>query len=131
MVRLHSQAGFTLMEILVVVFILGLLATLVAMNVGGQVDPAKRTTAAANIRTIANAVSLYQLEYGAPPSTADGLAALVDAPQRFLKKVPVDPWGNPYHYTSDGADFAVVSFGKDGQPGGSGLDEDIHSDDLS
>lgn len=130
MARLRSQAGFTLMEILVVVFILGLLATLVAVNVGGHVDPAKRTTAAANIRTIANAVSMYALEYGAPPSTADGIAALVEAPERFLKSVPVDPWGCPYHYASDGRDFTVVSYGRDGQPGGSGLDEDISSDDL-
>lgn len=135
--RVQSETGFTLIEIMVVVFILGLLVTLVAPNIMGQLIKSKRTKAAADIKGIAESLQLYKLDNGSYPSTAEGLQALTQPgkapnadPNGYLKKSPVDPWGNPYVYFTDGSRFIVKSYAADGQEGGEGENADIVSDDF-
>lgn len=138
MQRLRGTSGFTLIEIMVVVFILGLLVTLVAPKIIGRTDEARRTKAAADIRGVENALQMYKLDNGNYPSTGEGLNALVQRsanarnfnPEGYLDRVPTDPWGNPYQYFSDGSDFMVKSYGADGQEGGEGKNGDISSRDL-
>lgn len=130
-----SQAGFTLIEIMVVVFILGLLVTLVAPRIIGRTDEARVTKAKADIRAIEEAANMFKLDNGFYPSSAEGLAALVQAPPRarkfnpdgYLTKVPVDPWGSEYIYQSDGRNVVVLSLGADRVEGGEGYDGDIDS----
>src|SRR5882762_4817294 len=115
--RMTLQAGFTLIEIMVVVFILGLLVTLVAPRIIGRTDEARRTKAKADIKAIEEALNMFKLDNGFYPSSGEGIAALVQAPPRarrfnpdgYLSKVPVDPWGNEYLYQSDGRDVIIVS----------------------
>jgi len=143
----RMNAGFTLIEIMVVVFILGLLVTLVAPRIMGQTDKARQTKAAADIKAIEEALHLYKLDMGRYPTTAQGLAALVAGtgggggggaagigrsfnPDGYLEKVPTDPWGNLYAYAGDGQNFVVKSFGADGAEGGDGKNVDIDSRDL-
>lgn len=136
--RLQGSSGFTLIEIMVVVFILGLLVTLVAPKIIGRTDQARRTKAAADIKGIEEALHLYKLDNGSYPTGADGLNALVQAPggagnwnpEGYLDRVPVDPWGNEYLYYSDGQSFVVKSLGGDGVEGGEGKNADISSEDL-
>ena len=136
--QLRNSAGFTLIEIMVVVFILGLLVTLVAPKIIGRTDEARRTKAAADIRGIEEALHLFKLDNGFYPNTGDGLQGLVTCPssarncnpEGYLEKLPVDPWGNPYVYFSDGSRFVVRSYGSDGQDGGDGKNSDISSEDL-
>lgn len=131
--RFRSSAGFTLIEIMVVVFILGLLVTLVAPKIIGRTDEARRTKAMADIKAIEEALHLFKLDNGFYPNTADGLGALVQKPGNarnwnpdgYLDAVPVDPWGNPYAYFSDGNDLVIKSYGSDGQEGGDGKNADI------
>ena len=131
--RMKSSAGFTLIEIMVVVFILGLLVTLVAPKIIGRTDDARRTKAGADVKAIEEALHLFKLDNGFYPSTADGLNALVTRPANarnfnpdgYLDKVPIDPWGNPYAYFSDGVDVVIKSYGADGQEGGEGKNADI------
>lgn len=134
------RPGFTLIEIMVVVVILGLLAALVVPRIGPQVDEAKRTTAQTQIREIENALEMYRLHNGFYPSTQQGLDALVTkpttspAPKRYaeggyLKKVPDDPWGNPYIYRNKNGRIQIVSTGPDGEEGGEGPNADISSED--
>jgi general secretion pathway protein G len=138
MQRLRASAGFTLIEIMVVVFILGLLVTLVAPKIIGRTDDARRTKAAADIKGIEEALHMFKLDNGFYPSTADGLQSLVKAPANarnwnpdgYLDKVPIDPWGNQYAYFGNGSEFSIKSYGADGQEGGSGKNADISSDDL-
>jgi general secretion pathway protein G len=138
MQRLRDQVGFTLIEIMVVVFILGLLVTLVAPKIIGRTDDARRTKAAADIKGIEEALHMFKLDNGFYPSTADGLAGLVKPsgnarnfnPDGYLDKVPIDPWGNPYVYFSDGNKFSIRCYGADGQEGGEGKNADIRSEDL-
>ena len=134
-----EEDGFTLVELMVVIVIIGLLATIVAINVLPSGDKARVTRAKADIATIEGALDMYKLQNGAYPTTAQGLAALVTAPGGanaatyqpggYLKggKVPSDPWGRPYSYTSPGAhgEADVWTFGADGKEGGSGTDADI------
>jgi general secretion pathway protein G len=130
-----SQAGFTLIEIMVVVFILGLLVTLVAPRIIGRTDEARVTKAKADIKAIEEAANLFKLDNGFYPSSAEGLNALIQAPPRarkfnpdgYLSKVPVDPWGTEYVYQSDGRNVVVVSLGADRVEGGEGYDADIDS----
>lgn len=127
--------GFTLLELLVVVAIIGLLVGYVAPRYFGQVGKSEITTAKAQIDALEKALDQYRLDTGRYPSTETGLNALVQRPQNeprwngpYLKKaVPLDPWGKPYAYKSPGerGDYDIVSFGKDGQPGGSGENADI------
>ncbi len=136
--RITSTAGFTLIEIMVVVFILGLLATLVAPKIMGRTDEARRTKAATDIKGIEQALQLFKLDNGFYPSSSDGLGALVQAPGNasnwnpdgYLDRDPVDPWGNAYAYSSDGQIYVIKSLGADGAEGGEGKNADISSEDL-
>src|SRR5215472_4358393 len=131
--RLAQQAGFTLIEIMVVVFILGLLVTLVAPRIIGRTDEARVTKAKADIKAIEEALNMFKLDNGFYPSSAEGLAALVQGtprakrfnPDGYLSKIPIDPWGNEYLYASDGRDVVVISLGADGVEGGEGYNADI------
>ena len=133
--RLSQQAGFTLIEIMVVVFILGLLVTLVAPRIIGRTDEARVTKAKADIKAIEEALNMFKLDNGFYPSSAEGLAALVQGtprakrfnPDGYLSKIPIDPWGNEYLYSSDGRDVVVISLGADGVEGGEGYNADIDS----
>lgn len=137
MKRLGS-GGFTLIEIMVVVFILGLLVTLVAPKIIGRTDEARRVKAAADIKGIVEALHLFKLDNGFYPSTGEGLNALVQRggsaknfnPDGYMDSVPTDPWGNTYQYFSDGSDFMVKSYGADGQEGGEGKSSDINSREM-
>ena len=138
MQRLRARSGFTLLEIMVVVFILGLLVTLVAPRIIGRTDEARRTKAAADIKGVEEALHLFKLDNGFYPTTDQGLQALVQPPANarnwsadgYLERVPVDPWGNQYIYFSDGQDFVVKSYGADGQEGGEGKNADIDSRNI-
>jgi general secretion pathway protein G len=127
--------GFTLIELLVVVAIIGLLAGYVAPRYFGQIGRSEVNAAKAQIDALEKALDQYRLDTGRYPATELGLNALVQRPANepkwngpYLKKaVPLDPWGKPYLYKSPGerGDFDIVSYGKDGQPGGSGENADI------
>jgi general secretion pathway protein G len=134
------DSGFTLLEILVVVFILSLLVAIVAPKIMGKTDDAKITEAKVQIRNFETALKMFKLDNGFYPSTEQGLDALITKPVTgqipngykdggYLEqhKIPLDPWGNPYVYLSPGAhgDFDIVSFGADGKEGGEGKDADI------
>jgi general secretion pathway protein G len=133
--RIRNQAGFTLIEIMVVVFILGLLVTLVAPRIIGRTDEARVTKAKADIKAIESAMNMFKLDNGFYPSSAEGIGALVQAPPRakrfnpdgYLAKVPTDPWGNEYVYQSDGRNIVIVSMGADGVEGGDAYNADIDS----
>ena len=133
--RLSQQVGFTLIEIMVVVFILGLLVTLVAPRIIGRTDEARVTKAKADIKAIEEALNMFKLDNGFYPSSGEGLAALVQGtprakrfnPDGYLSKIPIDPWGNEYLYQSDGRDVVVLSLGADGVEGGEGYNADIDS----
>lgn len=137
----RQQHGFTLIEIMVVVFILGLLVTLVAPKIIGRSDEARRTKAAADLRSVEQALHLYKLDNGSYPTTDQGIKALVNKPESgivpvhwnpdgYLDKVPTDPWGHPYLYLSNGDKYALKSLGADGEEGGEGKYADIDSRDL-
>jgi general secretion pathway protein G len=133
-----TRAGFTLLEVMVVVLILGMLATIVAPKLLGRTDEARRTKAVADMAGIEEALNLYRLDTGAYPTTEQGLEALVERPTRppvparwneegYLERVPADPWGNGYLYVSDGARFTLKSYGADGVEGGTGRHADLDS----
>lgn len=130
------QSGFTLLEIMVVVTILGLLAAFIVPNVIGQGDKAKVDLAKANMSAVANALDFYKLDNKRYPTTEQGLRALVEKPEGaenwnpggYLQKLPKDPWGNEYVYLSPGIDgkpYDLYSLGADGAEGGEGYDADI------
>jgi general secretion pathway protein G len=136
----RDDAGFTLIELLVVIVILGLLMTIVALNVLPAQDKAMATKARADIATLSQAVEHYRLDMMTYPSGADGLNALLTPPaglarpdmyQRggYIKKLPLDPWGRPYLYAQPGQSgaFDIISYGADGAPGGEGENADITS----
>ena len=129
----------TLIEIMVVVVILGLLAALVVPRIGPQVAEAQRTTAQTQIRSLEDALEMYRLHNGFYPSTQQGLDALVKAPTTspvpkryaeggYIKKVPDDPWGNPYIYRNDNGRIRIISTGPDGEEGGEGVNADISNE---
>jgi len=139
----RRQAGFTLIEIMVVVVILGILAALVVPQVMSRPDQAKVTAAQNDIRAIGAALDMYKLDNHNYPSTQQGIEALVSRPggnpqprnwnkEGYLKRLPADPWGNPYQFLAPGTKgpYDLFSFGADGKPGGSGLDTDIGNWDL-
>jgi general secretion pathway protein G len=137
--RQQQEDGFTLVELMVVIVIIGLLATIVAINVLPSGDKARVTRAKADIATIEGGLDMYKLQNGAYPTTSQGLAALVRAPAGasastyqpggYLKggKVPQDPWGRPYNYASPGThgEVDVWTYGADGKEGGTGTDADL------
>jgi general secretion pathway protein G len=128
-------SGFTLLELLVVVVIIGLLAGFVAPRYFGQVGKSEVNVARAQIDALEKALDQYRLDVGRYPDSEQGLKALIERPQNepkwngpYLRKdVPNDPWGKPYVYKIPGEkwDFELLSFGKDGQPGGAGEAADI------
>jgi general secretion pathway protein G len=131
-----SQGGFTLIELMVVILIIGLLATIVVQNLKGATDKAKKIKAQADISAIKTALDRYYLDNSSYPSSDQGLAALVSAPQNgkvpadyptggYIEKIPTDPWGNPYAYQSDGDTYLLKSYGADGVEGGTGKNADI------
>ncbi|WP_413468755.1 type II secretion system major pseudopilin GspG [Marinobacter sp.] len=137
------QRGFTLIEIMVVMVILGLLVAIVAPNIMGRSDQAKVTVAKTQMKNIANALDLYRLDNGHYPSTQQGLEALVSKPsgspeprnwnpEGYLKSVPEDPWGSEYQYISPGAEkpYNLYSYGADGREGGEGDAADISVWDI-
>ena len=129
-------AGFTLLELLVVVLIIGLLAGFVAPRYFNQVGKSEVNVAKAQIDALEKALDQYRLDTGHYPSTELGLVSLMQKPPNepkwagpyLRKEVPLDPWGKAYVYKvpgEKGADFDLVSYGKDGQPGGTGENADI------
>jgi len=128
--RPHPENGFSAIEIVVGVFILGLVVTLVVPRIMGQTVKDKRTRADSDIADIAQALHSYKTGNGSYPSSADGLQALTQ-PSRahssdgYLSSVPVDPWGHEYAYFTDGTRFLVKSYGADGREGGDGDNADI------
>ena len=140
-----DDRGFTLIEILVVVFILGLLAALVAPRLVGTTDQARVTEAKVQIRNLETALKLFKLDNGFYPTTQQGLNALIASPTTgqeaknfrkggYLEKgsIPLDPWSNPYIYVSPGVnnDYEIISLGADGREGGEEFDADITSWNL-
>ena len=138
--RLRGRSGFTLIEIMVVIVILGLLAALVVPKLIGRTEEAKKTQARVQIRNIEQALGLFKLDNGFYPATDQGIEALVKIPAAgripknyrkdgYMDRLPKDPWGNPYVYVSPGAhgDYDISSYGADGAPGGEGEDGDINS----
>jgi general secretion pathway protein G len=142
--KLRDNRGFTLIEIMVVVVILGILAAIVVPRLLSRPDEAKVVKATVDMKSIEEALGLFKLDNGFYPSTDQGLKALVEKPETgriptkysvdgYLKKKPVDPWGSDYVYLSPGLhsqQFDLISYGADGQPGGEGFDADINSWEL-
>jgi general secretion pathway protein G len=135
-----SEAGFTLTEIMVVVFIIGLLSTVVLVNVLGARTDAQLKTAQANVAALSQSLDRYSLVLYSYPSEEQGLEALVSEPEGlgtnalyprggFIQKLPVDPWGRPYQYIfpaeRSGGAYDIFSFGADGEVGGEGENADI------
>ena len=136
--RRSKDAGFTLIEIMVVIAIIGILATLIVPKIMGRPDEARVVAAKQDVGTIVQALKLYRLDIGRYPTTDQGLKALVEKPTSepvpqnwkmggYLDSLPKDPWGNLYQYANPGTngEIDVYSFGSDGKPGGTGLDADI------
>jgi general secretion pathway protein G len=134
----RSDAGFTLLELLVVVLIIGLLASYVGPKYFAQIGKSEVATARAQIDAYAKAVDNFRLDVGRFPTTEEGLAVLMAKPADderwngpYLRKdVISDPWGHPYIYRSPGTktEYEILSYGRDGQPGGTGPDADISNE---
>jgi general secretion pathway protein G len=137
-----NSRGFTLIEIMVVLVILGILATYIFPKIMGRPDEAKQVKAKLDIVSLESALKLYRLDNGSYPSTEQGLMALISAPETepvpakwhkggYLEKsrLPKDPWGYEYLYLSPGvqAEFDIISYGADGVPGGEDKNMDINS----
>jgi general secretion pathway protein G len=139
-----GSGGFTLIEIMVVIAILAILAVIVMPKLVGRTDDARITAAKVQIKNIEEGLHLYKLDNGVYPSTEQGLEALVRPPTigiipknwkegGYMSKVPVDPWGNAFIYLApgqDGAPYELVSYGADGEEGGTGSAADLRASDL-
>ncbi|NIQ38323.1 MAG: type II secretion system major pseudopilin GspG [Proteobacteria bacterium] len=138
-----NQDGFTLIEIMVVVVILGILAAIIIPRISERPEQARRTKAVMDIKSIETALSLFLMDNGFYPTTEQGLEALVEKPTAgmipanfseggYLKKIPLDPWKNPYIYISPGAngEYDLISYGADGEEGGEGKFADVNSWEL-
>lgn len=132
--RARADAGFTLVELMVVIVIIATLATIVGVNLLGTMGTADITAAQAQISNFKTALTAYKLQFKTFPTTAQGLAALItnSKGKSFLDatSVPLDPWGNPYIYESDGGSYEIISYGADGLPGGVDENADISSKNL-
>jgi general secretion pathway protein G len=143
--RLSMGGGFTLLEIIVVVFILSLLVAIVAPRIIGRTDDARIAQAKVQIKNLETALKLFKLDNGFYPSTEQGIEALVEKPtvgqipQKYKeggyleqKRIPLDPWGSPYIYISPGiyGDFDIICYGADGKEGGEGKNADIKNWDI-
>lgn len=135
---MKRRRGFTLVEVLVVVVIIGMMAALVAPKVVGRGEEAKKTAAQVQISNLEQALDLYSLDNGNYPTTEQGLNALVEKPtlspeprrwreNGYIKKVPLDPWGSEFVYRQPGdhGEYDLFSFGSDGEEGGEGKGQDI------
>ena len=136
--RRHLQAGFTLIELMVVLVIIGVLAALIVPNVLDRADDARVMAARTDVNNLMQALKLYKLDNQRAPTSEQGLQALVAKPtagpipqnwKPYLDKLPNDPWGRPYQYLNPGikGEIDVMSFGADGQPGGEGKNADVGS----
>lgn len=135
--RARQQQGFTLIEIMVVVIILGILAAIVAPNVIGRIDDAQITKAKTEIRNLESSMKFYRLDNFAYPTTEQGIDALANKPADpnvknwksggYIPRIPKDPWGNEYLYLNPGTngEIDIYTLGRDGQPGGEDIDSDI------
>jgi general secretion pathway protein G len=137
---MKAQKGFTLIEIMVVLAILAGLVAMVAPNIIGEAGAARVKTAKAEMANISQALDMYKLDNFTYPSTSQGIEALVSKPSGspepknyksggYMKKLPVDPWGNPYMYFSSKGDYEIVSYGADGEEGGEDDAADISNKD--
>lgn len=136
--RLHSEAGVTLVEMMVVIIIIGLISAIVAINVLPSQDKARVQKAAADIATLEQAIELFRLETGRLPTTDEGLTVLAAAPaagsaagatrrEPYIRNLPNDPWNHGYQYVTPGehGPYDLYSLGADGKPGGKDLDADV------
>lgn len=134
----RARRGFTLIELMVVLVIIGVLAALIVPNVLDRTDDARATAAKTDVNNLMQALKLYRLDNQRYPTGEQGLQALITRPSAapapvnwrpYLEKLPNDPWGRPYQYLNPGVkgEIDVMSFGADGQPGGEGRNADIGS----
>lgn len=139
-IKKYYNQGFTLIEVMVVVIILGILAAIVVPRVMDRPAAARITKAKQDIRAMESALNLYKLDNFVYPSTDQGLASLVTKPsgspeprnwKKYMDRLPKDPWGTPYQYLSDsGSDIEILSFGADGVLGGEGDNADVKNTEL-
>ena len=137
---LRNQLGFSLVEIMIVVVIIGIIAATMGNRLFGGLDRAKVKNAKIMMEKFSEALEAYNLDCDTYPSTEQGLEALVSAPSgepacsswgpSYLKKIPKDPWGRPYIYDSDGVEFNLISYGKDKRQGGTDFGADISYNEL-
>lgn len=127
-----GETGLTLIEMLIVLVIIGIVAGLVVVNVISRPDEARVTATQTDMKTLRGALAMYRLDNGDYPSAAQGLRALAVAPtpappawRAYVQEEPKDKWGNDYIYTREAGGFTITSYGKDGKPGGEGVDADI------
>ena len=141
---MKRRSGFTLVEIMAVVVIIGLLAGIVGPMIWARLEEAKRTTARTQIRSFEQALEMYRMHNSRYPTTQQGLDALVRKPsvapipnryssEGYIKEIPLDPWGNPYIYRSPGErqPYDIISTARTGEEGGEGLDADVTNHDPS
>lgn len=140
----HNKKAFSIVELMVVVIILGLLASIVIPNLIGKSDDAKKQLVKVQMGQLKESLKLFRLDMGRYPTTKEGIAILVKKPQEnqdeyanysssgYLggDKIPKDPWGNPYIYISTGDTIELISLGADGKEGGKGINKDMKLSDL-